>query len=329
MIYQGCYTTSNEEVHSMQKPYFISGLLISLLFLVSTVVVAAPPEIKFLPTARTVKEDTPLIVKGLKVEDSDGNLASVILSVKQGKISIEKPAAVGPNISGNETDEVIVAGTQAQINTVLSNFTYQGNPNYFGADTLTVVATDNATPPVTTNGAMGITVTKAVVSNCDWEQTGKVFYSGDLTKNISAGSVASYSFIQYNLADKKSSFNAKSAGFGLSFRYYTDYQLEKFRKDFFPSKVKKNKAEISDIPAGCRAQTKDFLNEDSKIASRISIAPTFYVFKDKNEDDLGLQFAINVGFFNDIFTVGAGWNISGNDAGEWFILAGPSVGFSF
>jgi len=54
-----------------------------------------------------------------------------------------------------------------------------------------------------------------------------------------------------------------------------------------------------------------------------------YVFQDEDEDDLGVQMALNFGFLNDIFNIGIGWNLSGDNAGEWFILAGPSFGFRF
>lgn len=54
-----------------------------------------------------------------------------------------------------------------------------------------------------------------------------------------------------------------------------------------------------------------------------------YVFQVENADDFGVQMAINLRFLNDIFNVGIGWNLAGQNAGEWFILAGPSFGFRF
>jgi hypothetical protein len=71
------------------------------------------------------------------------------------------------------------------------------------------------------------------------------------------------------------------------------------------------------------------LAEGNKIVAFVSVSPTMYVFQEENADKLGVQIAINLGFLNDIFNIGVGWNLSGENAGEWFILAGPSFGFRF
>ncbi len=129
----------------------------------------------------------------------------------------------------------------------------------------------------------------------------------------------SYSLIQYNLADKKSSFNAESRGAGISFRRYRDKDLRWFGENklgkvslikegtadagivynTYPKGNQWNeKVSISDIPAGCRAQSTDLLAYGNKIVAWISISPTMYAFQEEN-------------------------------AGEWFILAGPKFGFRF
>lgn len=134
---------------------------------------------------------------------------------------------------------------------------------------------------------------------CDWSKSGKEIYAGDLGQNWSAGPVVSYSLIQYNLADKKTSFNAKSLGAGISFRRYRDKDLRWFGENKLGkvSSIKEGTADvgflynthpksdqwsekvsISDIPAGCRAQSTDLLAEGNKIVAWISISPTMYVY---------------------------------------------------
>ena len=171
--------------------------------------------------------------------DPDGNLASVEISVTKGKgkVKVTVPVPGGPVITGNDTHKVTLTGTQTQINLALAKFSYQGERNFNGTDTLTVLSKDSAVPVETDIDTVGITVAKVVANVCDWTKSGTEYHPGDLGTNLSVGSVASYSLVQYNLADKKSSFNAKSAGFGLSFRWYTDDQLEKFRSTHLHSTV--------------------------------------------------------------------------------------------
>lgn len=319
------------------------------------------------PMAQRVKEDTALPIRTLTVSDVDGDLTTVELSVLQGtlKLTLKNAAAVAGK--GTDTDPLILSGPQADIIATLPSLIYQGNLNFDGKDRLSMKSTDAAGDSDTR--IVDITVQDVSPSSnvCDWSKSGKQRFAGDLSKNWSAGSVVSYSVVRYNLADKKSSFNARAAGFGLAFRYYTDESLKFFGGNGFIGKPSATKSDITtvrakrisplaiqgawenlagpivsdlpadtadntsiqEIPAGCRADTTDFLENGEKIAHKYSISPTFYVFQDKNDNDLGTQLALNFGFFNDILTIGVGWNLSGPDAGEWFVLAGPSFGLNF
>ena len=68
---------------------------------------------------------------------------------------------------------------------------------------------------------------------------------------------------------------------------------------------------------------------DEKVGAWVSLQPTFYLSQAENEGELETQLALNLGFMNDLMTVGAGWNLSGENAGEWFVIIGPSFGFNF
>jgi len=155
------------------------------------------------------------------------------------------------------------------------------------------------------------------------ENIGDGFFFGQ--GNHSVGGIASYSLFRYNIADEKASFNEKAAGLGLAFRIYTDNQLRQA-----------GATHISQVPEACRAKPSDGLTYHiakkgrlAKIAPIVSIAPTIYVSQDKNDNEVTMQPSLTFGFLNDFFSLGIGYNLSGPDSGEWFLIAGPSVGFSF
>ena len=63
--------------------------------------------------------------------------------------------SAGANGSGTLT----LTGTQAQINAALATLSYQGNLDFNGSDTLTVLSTDSAGTPLTDTDTVAITVT--------------------------------------------------------------------------------------------------------------------------------------------------------------------------
>ncbi len=108
-------------------------------------------------TALLVNEDEPLVVQnqidlGLKYSDNSGD-GILTLSVDNGVLNIDMGSIVGHGanmyvISGNGTDTVTITGQYHQINGLLdgangSSITYQGNPDYYGGDTLHVDYNDN------------------------------------------------------------------------------------------------------------------------------------------------------------------------------------------
>ncbi len=100
--------------------------------------------------AQTVNEDTPLVLPRVFVGDIDAgsNSATVTLSAANGAVTVNTSlpgGLTGSNISGNGTSTVTLTGTLAQINATLNGaagWTYQGNPNFFGTDTLTIAVND-------------------------------------------------------------------------------------------------------------------------------------------------------------------------------------------
>ena len=108
--------------------------------------------INTVPAAQTVAEDTILPIAGVSVADIDSSALTTTLSVAHGILHVTD----GPGVTGNGTASVIIAGTAAQINTALAGLAYAGNPDFNGADTLTVAtsdgtATDTDTIAITVN----------------------------------------------------------------------------------------------------------------------------------------------------------------------------------
>ncbi|MGH7895589.1 MAG: tandem-95 repeat protein, partial [Candidatus Binatia bacterium] len=107
------------------------------------------------PGPQVVAEDSPLAIGGVSVNDVDGNLASVTVAVANGTLGVTPAGAAG--VAGNGTGTITITGSQADINATLASLGYQGNPNYNGADTLTVTSTDSNGAATASN--VGITVT--------------------------------------------------------------------------------------------------------------------------------------------------------------------------
>lgn len=100
--------------------------------------------------ARTVNEDTPLVFPIGFVGDVDAgsSTVTVTLTAANGVVTVNTGIAGGltsANIANNGTSVVTLSGTLTQINQTLTSasaVTYQGNPNFFGNDSLTITAND-------------------------------------------------------------------------------------------------------------------------------------------------------------------------------------------
>jgi VCBS repeat-containing protein len=108
------------------------------------------------PGAQTVNEDTSLSIGGVSVNDVDGNLSTTQLTVTNGAINVSLAGGATISAGANGSSSLTLSGTQAQINAALASLSYQGNPNFNGSDTLTVLSTD--ANGATDSDAVAITV---------------------------------------------------------------------------------------------------------------------------------------------------------------------------
>ncbi|UJP05612.1 MAG: tandem-95 repeat protein, partial [Nitrosomonas sp.] len=94
------------------------------------------------PGAQTVNEDTSLAIGGISVNDVDGNLSTVQLTVGNGTLTVTLSGATTISAGANGSNALTLSGSQVGINATLASLSYQGNLNFNGADTLTVTSTD-------------------------------------------------------------------------------------------------------------------------------------------------------------------------------------------
>ncbi|ATL95103.1 type I secretion protein [Aeromonas sp. CU5] len=100
--------------------------------------------INVLPTTSQVaQEDQPFVIQGLQVKDVDAGSSpiKITLSVEHGSLTL--PAGSGVTVVGNGTGSLVLTGTLADLNALLSGgVTYQGNSDFHGSDALTMVTND-------------------------------------------------------------------------------------------------------------------------------------------------------------------------------------------
>ena len=167
----------------------------------------------------------------------------------------------------------------------------------------------------------------------------------------SVGPSLNTQLIKYDFAKEKAGFNT-AVGLGASFRFYPSITLKNIDED----KVLKDdgteesngsnsptpevKVNISQIHTACRQTTfgagsgldpRTNKSWDYYAAPLFSITPTLYATKPVADDDLSLQPALLLGFFEDILNIGVGFNLTGpsGEKGNVFMLMGIGYGFSF
>ncbi len=94
------------------------------------------------PGAQVVNEDASILFTGglaIGASDIDGSISSVQVTALNGTLSATGPAA----ISGDSTSSIMMSGSQADVLATLASLSYMPTPDYFGADTIIVVASDD------------------------------------------------------------------------------------------------------------------------------------------------------------------------------------------
>jgi len=101
------------------------------------------------PSGLSVKENKPLHIPGIVINDPNSQNATVTLAVTNGTLIINSNVAQGlkvKDITGNKTKQVILKGKLTEINATLANpsaILYQSAKNFTGDDSLNVTVNDN------------------------------------------------------------------------------------------------------------------------------------------------------------------------------------------
>ncbi len=158
LIYQGNATYNGIETLTMVSTDSAGTPLsdIDTLAIVVTPINDAP--INTVPGAQTLNEDAALAIGGISVGDPDGNLATTQLSVGSGSLAVDLAGGATLSAGANGSATLTLAGTQTQINAALATLRYQGNLNFNGSDTLTMLSTDSAGTPLSDTDTIALTV---------------------------------------------------------------------------------------------------------------------------------------------------------------------------
>lgn len=182
--------------------------------------------------------------------------------------------------------------------------------------------------------------------------------AGDLGNYWSIGTTVSTQAVKYTFGTKQAS-SAASAGVGVSFRWFpagatsigtadaakklgfTDEDLKAIKEikkegkehgPFYDETDKTFALPINKVSNVCRANTADIGTDrvDKLAWSLLSISPTIYYAKQAGENnDLSLQPTLLIGLFNDLISVGPGFNLTGPEKGKIFLVLSLGYGFKF
>lgn len=136
------------------------------------------------PGAQSVNEDTALAIAGLSIADTDSATLTTTLTVASGTLSIVSGTA---SVTGNLTGTVTISGTIAEVNAALAGMNYLGNPNFTGADTLTMTTSDGLLSDIDTVGITVAPVADAPQIDLDSDNSSGAPGSGYITAFIEHG----------------------------------------------------------------------------------------------------------------------------------------------
>ncbi len=167
---------------------------------------------------------------------------------------------------------------------------------------------------------------QARIDQCSVPENARGFWGGgDIGKNWSVGNIVAAQMVRYNLTKGSASLNSQGLGGGLTFRYYpSDWMAE----------VDHNR-DIRRIKPECRATTfsaktlADSLTEGKLAFPFLSISATAFVAKLENTEQISIQPTLLFGIYRDLVNIGIGFNATGPDKGNTFLMLGFGTGFNF
>ncbi|NGZ05936.1 MAG: hypothetical protein G8237_06220 [Magnetococcales bacterium] len=114
------------------------------------------------PTNLSVNEDAPLTFTTLSVADVDvgSGTMQLTLAATNGTLTLAAGSGVTLVAGGDHTANLTITGTLTQVNSALNGLIYQGNSNYYGAESITLTVSDQGNTG--TGGAQSASATLSV-----------------------------------------------------------------------------------------------------------------------------------------------------------------------
>lgn len=133
-----------------------------------------------LPAKVNGSEGELLPIRGLSVFDAGGDLQSIQLSVLRGVVAVELGASVTIIAGANGSKEIVIAGSQNQLNNVLSTLLYLPDRDFSGTDHLIITSRDSTGEVFQDVDALTINI-QASSDNASIDNTGNalVYIEGD------------------------------------------------------------------------------------------------------------------------------------------------------
>ena len=85
-------------------------------------------------------------------------MATTELNVTNGTITVSPAGGATISAGANASSTLTLCGTQDAINATLATVSYQGNLNYNGSDSLTILSSDSTETPLTDSETVTLTV---------------------------------------------------------------------------------------------------------------------------------------------------------------------------
>ncbi|BAQ60477.1 alkaline phosphatase [Geminocystis sp. NIES-3708] len=97
------------------------------------------------PSAKTVNQNTPLILGGISIADVDAGSGNqtVTLSATSGTITLASTTGLTISAGGSGSSNLTFSGTLNNVNAALKNLIYQSNSTFSGSDTINLTVNDN------------------------------------------------------------------------------------------------------------------------------------------------------------------------------------------
>ncbi|MBP7111441.1 MAG: DUF4347 domain-containing protein, partial [Nitrosomonas sp.] len=99
--------------------------------------------INTVPGAQTAAENTSFSINGISINDANGDLSTVELTVAQGSLTVLLSGGATISAGSNGSNTLTLSGSQVDINATLASLSYQGDIGFIGSDTLTITSTDS------------------------------------------------------------------------------------------------------------------------------------------------------------------------------------------